>query len=115
MSDYQQVARDCNMTATQKLMFMHNKFRGDSKCLYINSVSPAVQGFEHAVELFGNEYNSIVRQSRVKNILNTRRLQSQLGEDGDEGEALKKIYNTITNLSPQVPMSHVVMLILLNS
>ena len=65
-----------------------------------------MQTFNHAVDLIGREYNSTVRQNRVKNVLSTLRLQDQLDETGDAGEALTKVYKIITKLAPQVPMSH---------
>ena len=62
--------------------------------------------YAHAVEMINREYNSPVRQSRVKDVLSQLRLCNKLGENQDEGEALAKVYKTIIKLSPQVPISH---------
>ncbi len=79
---------------------------GDSKRFYLDSVFPHVQTFNHAVELIEQEYNSSVRPNRVKNVLNTLRLQGKLGENQEEGEALAKVYKIISKLAQQVPNSH---------
>lgn len=106
VAEYQQVSRDYNLTERQKLQFLHNLFIGDAKRHYLDSVAPHCHNFNHAVEEIGNEYNSSVRQNRVRNVLNTLRLQDKLGESQDEGQALATVYKIITKLAPQVPMSH---------
>ena len=52
------------------------------------------------------EYNSAVRQNRVKNHLNSLRLNQYVAEGVEASEALGKLYKVITKLSPQAPKSH---------
>lgn len=79
---------------------------GDAKRFYLDTIFPHDQNFYHAVDMIAQEYNSIVRQNRVKNLLNTLRRQDKLSESQDEGEALAKVSKIITKVSPQVPPSH---------
>ncbi len=85
---------------------MHDLFRGDDKRFYHNNVQLNVQRIEHAVELINREYNSAARQSRAKNFLYTLTLRNQIDEHSAEGQALEKVYKTITKLALQVSMSH---------
>lgn len=64
-------------------MFLQNIFRDDAKWLYVNSVEPHTQYFEHAIRLIGRD--SVIHQNRAKNVLHDLRLCTQLGDDGDKG------------------------------
>eukprot|EP00171_Calliarthron_tuberculosum_P003182 IDg3182t1 len=65
-----------------------------------------VNNFTEAIRMIDNEYNSIVRQNRVKNHLAGLRLSKYTSEGLDDLLSLEKVYKLITKLSPQVPMSH---------
>ena len=52
------------------------------------------------------EYNSAVRQSRVKKYLNQLRLNTFEAEGMEESPALAKLYCMVTNISPGAPSSH---------
>ena len=58
------------MNATQKLQYLHNIVCGDAKIFYLNVVMPNVNTYNHAIDLIGQEHNSVLRQNRVKNVLN---------------------------------------------
>ena len=105
VSEYLQVARDYNRSSQQKLQYLHNIMGDDAKRFYLDVVLPNVSTFNHEVELIEHEYKSIVRQNRVKNVLNTLRLKDKIGESQDKEEALARVYKTITKLAPQVPAS----------
>eukprot|EP00171_Calliarthron_tuberculosum_P001155 IDg1155t1 len=106
VAEYQQVARDYNLSPSQKLQFLHNLVRGDAKRFYLNSVESHVNTFRQAVDMISMEYNSVVRQNRVKNYLNGLRLSTFLKQDMTPSEALERVYKLITKLAPQVPQSH---------
>ena len=53
-----------------------------------------------------SEYNSAVRQTRVKNYLNTLRVTSFVAQGTEMSAALAKVYNSIIQLSRQAPRSH---------
>ena len=90
----------------QKLQYLHNVKSGDAKRFYLNAVEPHATTFQQAIELIGNEYDSIVRQNRVKKVLHQLGQNAKLGESREEGEALAKVYKIIAKLSSQVPTSH---------
>lgn len=52
------------------------------------------------------EYNSIVRQTRVKNYLNGLRVSNLMDVRTDPAAALSKVYKGILKMSHQVPVSH---------
>ena len=106
VTEYLSVARDYNLNNEQKLQYLHNLMSGDAKRFYLSAVEPHAITFDQAVELIDKEYNSIVHQNRVKDVLNQLRLKDKMRENNDEGEALAEAYKIITKLSPQVPTSH---------
>lgn len=69
-------------------------------------VAPHAASFQQAIDHISREYNSPVRQSRVKNYLQSLRLNSLRAKGTEISEALASIYKTILRLSPQCPMSH---------
>eukprot|EP00171_Calliarthron_tuberculosum_P002991 IDg2991t1 len=74
VAEYLQVSRDYNLSTVQKLQFLHNILRGDAKRFYLDQIQGHVNSFQQAVDSIGREYNSIVRQNRVKNYLSGIRL-----------------------------------------
>ncbi len=50
VAEYQRVARDYNLTPTQKLQFLHNLLRGDAKRFFLDRVDNYVSNFTQAVE-----------------------------------------------------------------
>lgn len=67
VAEYQQVARDYSLTPPQKKQYLHNLLRGDAKRFYLDRIENFVNTFQQAVEMIDKEYNSAVRQNRVKN------------------------------------------------
>lgn len=55
VADYLQVARDYNLTPTQKFIFLHNLLCGDAKRFYMDSVEIYAINFGQAVELVKDE------------------------------------------------------------
>lgn len=106
VAEYQQVARDYELTASQKLQYLHNLLRGDAKRFFLDRVHGTAATFAQAVDMVSAEYNSIVRQDRVKNYLSGLRLSSFVKDGTDVTAALEKTYKTISKLAPQVPRSH---------
>lgn len=106
VAEYQQVARDYELNATQKLQYLHNVLRGDAKRFFLDRVHGTAATFAQAVDMVSAEYNSIVRQDRVKNYLSSLRLSSFVKDGTDTTAALEKTYKTISKLAPQVPRSH---------
>ena len=81
VAEYRQVALDYNLGNQQKLQYRHNIIGSVAKRCYLNNIQPHLSTREHAVELINQEYNSPVRQNRVKNVLSQLRLCNKLGEN----------------------------------
>ena len=103
VDEYRQVARDYGLNQKQKLDYLHNLLSGDAKRFYLDVVDGYASGFQQAVDMVEGEYNSIVRQTRVKNYLNTLRLSQYESEGIETPASLERVYKTITKLARQVP------------
>lgn len=106
VAEYQQVARDYRLSPRQKLQYLHNLLRADAKRFYLDRVDGYATGFQQAVDLVESEYNSVVRQNRVKTYLGNLRMSSFAAEGLEPAASLEKTYKLITKLAPQVPRSH---------
>lgn len=106
VAEYQQVARDYDLSQEQRFQYMHNILSGDAKRFYLDKVQSYATSFSQAVDMVSTEYNSIVRQNRVKNYLVGYRMSTLLSDGVTEAAALEQTYKTITKLAPQVPRSH---------
>jgi len=60
--------------------FLHNLLYGDAKHFYLENVQAFATSFNQAVELVSTDYNSVVRQSRVKNYLSTFRMSTLVAQ-----------------------------------
>lgn len=105
VAEYHQVARDYELTASQKLQYLQNLLRGDAKRLFLDQLHGTAATFARAVDMVSAEYNSIVRQDLVKNCLTSLRLSSLVKDGTDVTAALEKTSKTIDKLAPQVPRS----------
>lgn len=106
VDEYEQMSIDYNLTGPQKLQYLHNIVTKDAHRFYIDRVKAYATTYEQAVGMIEAEYNSPVRQSRVKNYLNSLRMHDFIGDKTDSAAALAKVYRTILKLSRQVPTSH---------
>ncbi len=106
VAEYQQVARDYDLNQEQRFQYMHNILSGDAKRFYLDKVQSYATSFNQAVDMVSAEYNSIVRQNRVKNYLVGYRMSTLISDGVTEAAALEQTYKTITKLAPQVPRSH---------
>ena len=66
VDEYMQVCRDYSLSPKQKLHYMHNLLSGDAKRFYLDRVDGYATSYQQAIDLVENEYNSPVRQARVK-------------------------------------------------
>ena len=103
VSEYDQVTWNYGLTLKQKLAYLHSALARDAKRFYLDVVDGYASGFQQPVNMVEGEYNSIVRQTGVKNYLNTLRLSQFESEGMETPESLERVYKTITKLSLQVP------------
>lgn len=92
VDEYQQISRDYNLSASQKLQYLHNILCKDAYRFYCDRVQSYATSFNQAVSMIDQEYNSPVRQTRVKNYLKSLRV-SDFEKNGDEvSTALARVY-----------------------
>ena len=72
--DHPQLSRDYSLTPSQKLQYLHNLLRRDAKRFYLDKIDRCTTSFQQGIEMLEWEYNSLVRQNRVKNYLNSLRV-----------------------------------------
>lgn len=77
---YIQVYRDYALSPTQKLQYMHNLLSGDAKKFCLDRVDGYATFYQQAFDRIEKEYNSPVRQARVKNYLNNLRISTFTAE-----------------------------------
>ena len=106
VDDYLQVCRDYNLSPPQRLQFLHNLLRGDAKRYYLDKIDGYATSFQQAIQMLEEEYNSPVRQTRVKNYLNSLRVTAFAAEGKEMSAALALTYKSIIKLSRQAPRSH---------
>ena len=106
VDEYPQIIRDYNLNPSQKLQNLQNLPNRDAKRYYLDKVDGYASSFQQAVSMLENEYNSPVRQNRVKNFLNSLRVSSYITQGVGSSAALSKIYKSVIKLSRQAPRSH---------
>lgn len=65
-----------------------------------------MNGYQQAIDILENEYNSPVRQARVKNHLSSLRITTFVVQGLEVDMALAKVYHLITRMSRRCPQSH---------
>ncbi|CDF36767.1 unnamed protein product [Chondrus crispus] len=106
VDDYLQISRDYNLSPPQRLQFLHNLLRGDAKRYYLDKIDGYATSFQQAIQMLEEEYNSPVRQTRVKNYLNSLRVTVFAAEGKEMSAALALTYKSIIIFSRQGPRSH---------
>lgn len=100
------MARDFSLTNEQKLMFMYDIFAGEAMRFFDSNVDGKVETISEAVLLMNKQYNSTTRQTAVQNRLTHLRHGKLVAKEMGNKEALEHIYETITKLSPQLPINY---------
>lgn len=62
--------------------------------------------FQQAVEMIGKEYNSVVRQNKVKIFRRSLRMSTYVVDGMNMADNLERVYKTITKLSGQALNAH---------
>ena len=106
VGQYSKVARDYNLNISQKLQYIHNILRGDAKRSYLDGVEGYASSYQQAVGMINSEYNSPVRETRVKNYLTSLHLASFKSKGIETSAALSQICKIIRKISRQTPRSH---------
>lgn len=105
VDEYTQICRDYSLSPAQKLQYLHNLLHGDAKRFYLDKIDGYATGFQQAVAMVNEEYNSHVRQTRIKDYLNAIRVRSFMNKGVSESDSLSKVYKLIVKLSRQAPQA----------
>lgn len=101
--EYEQIAADYNLSMDQRLRYLHNLLSKDAHRFYLDFVKPSARTYHDAISLIDKEYNSVVRQTRVKNHLASLRVDHLIDANTDAAAALAKVYKRILSMCRQVP------------
>lgn len=105
VDEYLQICRDYSLSQAHRLQYLHNLLCGDAKRFYLDKVDGYATSFQQAVQMVSDEYNSHVRQTRIKDYLNAIRVTSFMDKGLSETEALSKVYKLIVKLARQAPQA----------
>ena len=103
LNEYLFAANDYNLTASQKLSYLHHLLRDNAKRFYSRHVQGICASFAEAVAIMEKEYNSFSRQSRIANHLKMIRVKDFLDKNNNMSDALEKLSAEISRLAPQGP------------
>lgn len=95
---YNQMSLDYNLSDKQKRQYLHNLLSKDALRYYLDQVQPFTATYQQAIDAIDREYNSVVRQTRIKNHLNALRVSSFVSAGIEISVALSNVYKTILKL-----------------
>jgi hypothetical protein len=72
-------ANDYNLSAKQKLDYMHHVLDGEEKWFYREKILSSCATFAEASSMMQEEFNSLTRQNRVRKHLQKLRLSTIVG------------------------------------
>lgn len=81
-------------------------FTWDAKRYYLDKIDSYAISFQQVTKMLEEEYNSDVRQARVKTYLNSLRVTTFIANCMESFVALAQIYNSTIKLSGQVSRQH---------
>lgn len=84
---------------------VHKFLSKDVHRFYSEFVKPNTEIYKEETELLEKGYNSVVRQTRVKNHLSAFRLAHYKNDSVDTADAMSIVYKRIISPSSQVPLS----------
>lgn len=88
---YNQIARDYKLNPSQNLQYLHNTLSKDAQRFYIDRVEQYATTYQQAIDMIDREYNSPVRQTRIKNYLKSLRVRNFVLEGMEVSTALAKV------------------------
>ena len=103
LSEYQYAARELRLTPTQKADLMHHLFRGNAKRFYIRNIEGKNLSYNEVIQIIEREFNSVSRQNRIVGYLRNLRINKFLGKNENLNDALEKVHEEISKLTPQGP------------
>lgn len=102
MDRYIQSSKDYNLSSEQKLQYLHNSPCNDALC-FIFPLFSSISVPLKKINQMGDEYNTAVRQIRVKTYLSSLRVSTVLSKGSEIFVALAIVYKIILEMSRQGP------------
>ena len=103
IDSYVTTAEDYGLSASQKLQYLHNLFRGDALRFYNLQIKGRVSTFGEAISVIMNHFNSADVQQRVKADLSTLSFIKFVEKNGSMAKGLSSLATYIANRTPQCP------------
>lgn len=103
VDSYAITAEDYGLSATHKLQYLHNLFRGDALRFYNSQVKGTVSTCGEAIHTMIGHFNSPGVQRRVKDEISTLSLNTFVEKDGHLLKGLSSVATYIANRTPQCP------------
>lgn len=101
---YTDATNDYELFRGQKLKYFHNVFNGEARSFYCPRVETNAHSFAEASYMMRDKRNSVVRQNRVRKLLQSLRLKKIIDKKNRSvTEALKELREAMTKFSSQVP------------
>lgn len=91
VDEYDQLSRDYNLNAYQKRQYLYNTFSKNMLRFYLDHVYHYATMYIQAVDMIDSEHNSLIRQSRVKNQLNSLRVRTFMANEPETYAASAKV------------------------
>lgn len=106
LAQYSAVARDYQLTASQKRQYLHNLLRGDALRFYNEEIEGRYSTYNESVSVLSSHFNSLDKQQRVKADLSTLSLATFASrEGGSVTKGLSSLAEYISSRAPQCPVS----------
>lgn len=103
LSDYATVSEDYGLSATQKLKYFHNLFRGSALRYFNTNVKGRSSTFAEAVTAIRSHFNSEDAQQRVKASLSSLSFQSFVDKEGSKSKGLRALADHISSRITECP------------
>lgn len=104
LDQYLAVSEDFGLTATQRLQYMHNLFRGEALRFFIQNIRGTASTIGEAVFIMQSQFNSADKQQRVKAELSTVKLRTFVNQcNGSLHQGLRKLAAHIEERTPLCP------------
>lgn len=106
MDEFLQISMDFALYPQQKLQYFFKILSKDAQKFYLERVFTYSQSLRQDFDMYNKEYNSHVRQNRVKNYLSSLHISSLVTKGDELFSAFSMVYPLIKKLSRQIPASH---------
>lgn len=105
VDEYLEIYREYNLTPPHRPQFLHNLLRIDAKRYFLDKIGEYATSFQQDIQMLEEKYNSAVRHTRVKNCLNSLRVNDFVVQGKEMLVALNLTSNSSMKISGRSPRS----------